>query len=541
MKIADDLRTPEGRAALAKLKALVAERSENPAIAEERKKCEESLAYFLQRAWRYIDPAEYNHNWHIDFIAAHAEAVATGDIRRLIVNQPPRTMKTILLSVAYPAWVWAQSTIGPQSGPQVKFMYASYGLQLSLDHSVACRNLILSPWYQRLWGNRFSLLDDQNTKGMFVNSKGGYRIATSVGGALTGRGADCIVVDDPHNTQDVVSDVDRESSIRWWSQSLSTRINDPKTGVFIVVMQRQHEDDLTGHLLSGDGEWVHVMLPMRYESNRSCNTLLGEDIREYEGQLLWPERFGEKETESLERELGPFGAAGQLQQRPQPEGGGIIKSEWWQLWPPAWMNQEGGVPLRYPSMSYIVASCDTAYTAKEENDYSACVVLGVWSNEKGQPKIMVMECWKDRLEFHDLVKRIINTCQKRRVDALLVESKASGLSIKQEIIRLVNNSDFTVHAINPGAQDKVARMHAVVPLFAGGCVYAPDRQWADDLIKEVSQFPKGKHDDCADALTQGLSYLRKLGLALLAPESDEQVAEAQMYHGAEDNEPLYPT
>lgn len=350
--------------------------------------------------------------------------------------------------------------------------------------------------------------------------------------------------DDLHNVKEAESQTVRNSVLQYFQEVLPTRLTDPKTSAIVVIMQRVHEEDVSGYILEHDLDYTHLMLPMEFDPQRKCITyrpngdVLFEDPRTEPNELLFPQRFPDWVIERDKKVLGPYASAGQFQQIPVPRGGGIIKREWWQVWPPEEYQEDPNTPLRYPAMDYIIMSCDTAYTSKQENDFSACVVLGVFKL-RGVPKIMLMEAWQERLEFHDLVQKIIKTAKKRKVDAVLLEAKASGLSVKQEIVRLCGEQEFSVHPINPGAQDKVARAHAIVPLFAAGCIYAPEKQWAENVITEVAKFPKGAHDDMCDSLTQGVSYLRKCGLALLAAESDTIRQDKQMFRGGEDNEPLY--
>lgn len=541
VRLSRSLRTQEGYDALLALQKKLRDKTvekESPEILEEKRRCEQSLSYFLQCAWRYIDPNPFSGNWHLDLVAEHLEAVTNGEIKRLIINVPPRTAKSSMVSIAWPVWTWIQEDYTPLAGSKVQFLFSSYAQTLSERDSVKCRRLIESPWFQKRWGDKFKLVGDQNTKRKFENSKGGYRLATSVGGALTGEGGAILVVDDPTNANEVASEAARHEVTQWWSESFSTRLNSPRDGAYVVIMQRLAENDLTGHIIEHDdnGEWVHLNLPMEFVPELACEG----DPRTEPGELLWPERFNEETVASLKQALGPYAYASQMQQVPVPRGGGIIKQEWWQVWPPAEYENQPQLNLnKYPMFEFILASCDTAYTAKQENDYSACVILGVWADRNNQPKVMVVEAWKERLEFHDLVQKIITTCRNRRVDALLLEAKASGLSIKQEINRLCREEEFAVHAINPGSQDKVARLHSVVPLFAAGCIYAPDRQWADDLISEVGNFPKGKHDDQVDALSQGLWWLHRKGMALLPREAEIEITDALMFKGGDDEE-LYP-
>lgn len=501
----------------------------------DRASSEDSLSFFIKKAWPNIDPSDYVHGWHIDAVAEHLEACLRGQIRHLIINQPPRTMKSISSAVALCPWAWAQRKKGPLLGPQVRFMYASYAHHLSLRDSVKSRRLIESPWYQSNWGNRYRLTSDQNTKVKFDNDKGGYRLSTSVGGALTGEGADVIVIDDALNAAEAVSEAIIESTTAWWDESMSTRLNDPKTGVYIIVMQRLAEGDLTGHVLDrNDPNWTHLCLPMRLDSSRKCYTSLGnktwEDPRTEDRELLWPERYGEKEVRGLELALGPYAAAAQLEQMPTPRGGGIFKRDWWQIWPPP--GYDDTAKLQFPMMDYICVSVDTAFTEKQENDYSACVMLGVWKDKGGIPRIMLMKAWQERLEFHALVEKIIETCRNKTgspADALLIEAKANGISVAQEIQRLCSDEEFAVHKINPGAQDKVARAYAVQHLFSAGVIYAPDRKYADMVIGAMEIFPKGKNDDLCDAMIMGVNFLRRIGLAVLADEGRAAITAEMMY------------
>lgn len=524
----------------------------------ERLDNEEDLLVFLENGWRWIDPNPFMSGWHLEAIADHLAAVTRGEIRRLVINIPPRMTKSSLVSVAWPAWTWAQrsSPLGrgepssPLSGPQVQFLSASYAASLSMRDSVKTRRLIQSPWYQRLWGQRFTLTGDQNAKQRFDNSEGGYRIATSVGGSLTGEGANVIVVDDPHNTIEIESEAVRDSTIMWWDEAMSTRLNNLKTGAFVIVMQRLYENDLTGHVLDQGGDWVHLMLPMRYEPRRHCVTRLPfEDPRTEEGELLDPERVGPEELASLERHLGPFGVAGQLQQAPTPRGGGILKSDWWQAWPPYVEDLVDSIgrrlsPLQYPEMDWIIASVDTAMTEKEENDWSACVVLGQWRDKHDMPQIMVMEVWQARLAINELVAKIMTTCTNRKVDRLLVEAKNNGFSVAQEITRLCRGTWGTV--LEPVKGDKVARAYSVQNVLAAGQLWAPARNiegsivflnWAQKLIDQCASFPRGSHDDMVDALVQGLRHFRNSGSLQTRDERSEEHRRVMAPRG--EREPLY--
>jgi predicted phage terminase large subunit-like protein len=515
---------------------------------------ENSLYHFLTGAWPYIDPSPWKDGWPIEAVAEHLQAVCDGDIKRLLINIPPRMGKSSITSVAFPAWVWAQREHTATSGPGVQFLCASYGSSLAMRDSVKCRRLIESAWYQGYWGDRFELTSDQNTKGRFLNDKRGERLITSVDAKVTGEGGSIIIVDDPNAANEAFSEANITATKDWWDGTMSTRLNDQKTGAMIVIQQRLAEDDLTGHILENDseGEWTHLCLPMKFEKERSFVTSIGwEDPRTEENELLWPDRFGDKEVDRLERALGPFGAAGQLQQRPEPAGGGVIKTEWWLKW-------EGRA---YPPMDYIIASLDTAYTLNTNNDYSAMTVWGVFTEDmnatalksfgkdgrandvkrhyvEGAPKLMLMHAWQERLEIHQLMEKVADTCKRLKVDKLLVENKAAGISVAQELRRVYSTAGWAVQLSDPKSQDKLSRLYSIQHLFADGIVFAPDLEWAQTVITQVGQFPKGKHDDLVDTVSMAVRHLRDLGLLTRSAERREELDSLITYPGKQ-NAPLY--
>lgn len=521
--------------------------------AQERDRLEGSLIDFVRAAWPWIDSSEYQDSWAIEALCRHLQAVTEGRIDRLLINLPPRCGKTLVTSVCWPVWAWIRRQRNFRSGPQVRFLCGSYNHTLSLENSNRSRRLITSRWFQERWGSRFKLRQDQNTKSQFDNSEGGSRLATSVGGSLLGLGGDIIVIDDPANTEEVESDAQRETTLQWWREIRSTRLNDPKQSAIVVNMQRLHEDDVSGAILreDEDGEWVHLMLPMRHDKARHCITIplsddeeAWEDPRSEDGELLWDERFGERQVAALERDLGPYMASGRLQQSPAPKGGGIFKREWWNLWE----STDG----KFPLFDYLVASLDSAFTEKEENDPSGFTIWGVWKDADdgvvpdkrsgqlwhrtsfGRQKVMLVHAWRKHLEMHGaqvdrlqdetevayirraqphwgLVEWVAYTCRRFKVDRLLIEAKASGITAAQEMQRLYGNETWTTQ-LEQVVGDKVARAHAVVPAWSQGLIFAPDRDWADLVIEEMSSFPKGRHDDLTDSSTMAIRHLRQLGL-----------------------------
>ena len=534
--------------------------------------CEEDLATFVRQAWHICEPGQpYVHGWHIDFLCAHLEAITDGielddgsAYNRLLINVPPGTMKSLLVGVFWPAWEW-----GPKKMAHMRYVCASHSLDLAIRDGLRMRRLITSEWYQERWGDSVKLTGDQNQKTKFENSATGFRQAAAAG-SITGSRGDRVIIDDPHSVDGANSDQQRESTTLWFQEAVPTRLNNPDRSAIVVVMQRLHGDDVSGVILDKQLGYDHVMLPMEYDPRRAMPTLLGlEDPRKTDGELLFPQRFPADVVERDKRVMGPYATAGQFQQEPAPRGGGVIKSDWWSLWPRD----------AYPPMDYIVASIDTAYTTKTENDYSAMTVWGIfsgdldsasadnWSDKDGNrrsrmreasrfdeglrikhllpddpqstPRVMLMQAWQERLELADLVAKIAKTCKTMKVDKLLVEGKASGLSVAQELRRLYGHEDWAVQLINPGSIDKLARIYSVQHLFSEGMIHAPDRSWADMVIRQCEIFPKGKHDDLVDTVSQALRHMRETGLLVRAPERIAEIDAGRRHHG-KTPAPLYP-
>jgi hypothetical protein len=320
-------------------------------LAEEWEELEGSLIDFVEAAWPSLDPSAFQASWAIEAICEHLQAVTEGQIRKLLVNVPPRCGKTLVTSVCFPAWTWARAERSYLSGPQVRFLCGSYNDDLSLQNSTKHRQLLLSPWYQKYWGKRFKLTPEQNTKSHFNTSAGGSRISTSARGSLLGVGGDLVLIDDPQNMLSVESDAERLTARTWWREISTTRLNDPKQSAIVVIMQRLHEEDVSGVILSSEwgSEWTHLMVPMQCEWRRHCVTSLGWqdprglddngnslvaversgerlprdheaalELEKREGALTWPERFGAREIELIKTELRPYMASGRLQQSPTP-------------------------------------------------------------------------------------------------------------------------------------------------------------------------------------------------------------------------------
>ena len=532
-----------------------------------RERYEGSLWEFVRDAWKYIDSSEFQSCWAIEALCDHLECLTLGHIKRLLVNISPRSGKTNVASVCWPAWTWARSEQAFLSGPQVRFLCASYNDDLALISATKMRRLILSPFYQKFWGNRFMLAWDQSGKSNFENTKGGGRVSTSVRGSLLGLGADALLVDDPHHTETetvIETDADRKRVASWWRELSGTRLNDPKRSAIAVIMQRLHMEDLSGLILDSDEEFTHLCVPMEFDSGRTYSTIKlpqydddepWNDPRTEDGELMWPERFGPKELQRMKDALGPWMSAGRLQQLPVPKGGGIIQRLWWRQWDQEEAQKYGlvwsGARKEFPEFNLVVASLDTNFGIKQENDYNALTVWGIFNDKVGNRRAMMAYAWNKRLPLHGevvsafpnetklmfeerqkqswgLVEWVADTCKRYRVKRLLIENKARGYDVAAEIQRLYRRENWGVELVNP-VGDKVTRGHSVVPLFTDGVIWAPDTKWADAVITQCSLVPKAAHDDMYDTVTMFLHWARENGIIERADEVSAALAEEAAY------------
>lgn len=490
-----------------------------------RYRSEASLYAFVKAAWSSIEgDTPFSDNWHIEAICWHLEECYKRNIKKLLINIPPRSSKTTLISVAFPAWVWIHD-------PSQRFMYSSYANSLVLEHSLKCRRLIESDWYQGFWGKRFSLSRDQRAKSFFENNKKGYRIATSVGSSSTGKGANFLIADDPNNVKDGESDIKRDTTNSWWDQVWSTRLNNPKEDVRIVVQQRLHQQDVSGHIIENDinDEWVKLILPMEYEKSRHCVTVPAgytipenwEDPRREEGELLCPTRFPLEEINQFKHQLGAYGYAGQFQQRPSPEEGEIIKKGWFCWWKEPHL----------PELQLVIQSWDTALRADKMNAYSACTTWGVFFDENRIENVILLSMWRDRVEYPELRERAQRLYYDyrdtgetknprfngRKVDILLVEAKASGDPLIQDL----NRGGIAARPFQPEKYgDKISRVRLITHLIHGGRVWVAARPpnynrlypFAEEFLENCAVFPNSDSRDLVDTMTQALLQLSKVNL-----------------------------
>lgn len=495
-------------------------------------KAESSLLEFVRLFWHVLEPESRPlvENWHIDMICRQLEAISRDENpdQRLLMNVPPGMMKSMLTDVFFPAWEW-----GPCNMPATRYVCTSYSAHLTERDNLRFLRVIQSPLYQEFWGTRFAITHDGVQK--IQNDRTGWKLATSVGGVGTGERGDRVIIDDPHNVKDGESEVVRNATRFWFREVMPSRLNDRarnlksgKLSAIIVIMQRVHDDDVSGLILDDPDlhGYEHMMLPMHFDPQRAYSGLAGEDPRTDDGDLIWPERFPADVVASDERLMGKYATAAQHQQSPEPRGGGVVERDWWQLWPPDGEELDAaGKParaLRFPDMNFILLSVDTAMSTKQSADESAITAWGCWRNEYDLPKVMLMGAWSGRAKIYDLVNRIITMGKKFKADRVLIEAKANGLSVAQEIQRLQQDEEWGTSVVTP-TQDKLARLYACQHLFEAGIVFAPNRTWADKVITQCAVFPKGKHDDLVDSATQALNHLRIIGLAVLREEREEDL------------------
>ena len=445
----------------------------------------QDLVSFIQKVFSTVSPNDrYLHNWHIDANAWRLQQCLEGPNKRLIITLPPRSLKSICASVAFPAWVLGHD-------PSKRIICVSYSTELARKHALDCRAVMESPWYKAIFP-KTRLHPDKNTELEVMTTARGFRMATSVGGTLTGRGGNFIVLDDPMNPADAMSDVRRETVKQWYDGTLYSRLDNKAEDAIIVVTQRLHVDDLVAHLLEKE-EWVHLNIPAKAECDQVYEIGPGQVYERRAGEVLHPEREPLEMLEKIKANLGSYGFAAQYQQNPVPLGGGMIKWQWFQSY--------RELPPRGPN-SQIVQSWDTASKASELNDYSVCTTWQVEGDD-----CYLIHVARGRLEYPDLKKRVPALAHAHKADAVLIEDSGSGTSLIQDLRR----EGARCIAIKPEG-DKVTRMCAVSAHIEAGYVYLPERApWLDDFQTEVLQFPNGRHDDQVDSMSQFLNWLRKKG------------------------------
>ena len=444
----------------------------------------ENLLAFVQKSFGTVVPGEaYQANWHIEAIAWHLERCLNGDIKRLIINVPPRSLKSHCASVAFPAYILGRD-------PSARIICVSYGQDLAAKHGRETRSLLESPWYRRVFPET-KLDRRKNTETELWTTGHGMRLATSIGGALTGYGGRFIIIDDPLKAEGASSEADRRRVNEFYDETLFSRLDNKNDGCIILVMQRLHMDDLTGHVLDKD-DWTVLDIPAMAEDRRVYE--IGPD-RTYErepGDILNEGRESRKTLDQIKRSLGSSAFEAQYQQRPVPPGGNLIKREWLQTY-----------DQRRPLEDYhlVVQSWDTASSISQSADYSVCMTWGVFNNTAH-----LLEVIRVQLEYPDLRRKVLRQADRWAADVVLIEQASSGLQLIQDLRR---EGKIRPLSFKPRG-DKVARIESHTALIEGSYVLLPkEAPWLDELTAELLSFPSGRYDDQVDALSQFLDWLRR--------------------------------
>lgn len=540
--------------------------------------CESDLLAFGRAFWHVLEPATpLVEGWVLRALCDLLMAITDGHHQRVIINLPPGTGKSLWLNAIWPAWEW-----GPQNLPHLRYISASYSQSLPERDNQKFSRLILSDDYQRMWGDRVHLIADG--KEVVENTATGKKEVTSTRSGTTGRRGDRVLIDDGNDPNNVESDSVREATVKWVTEIMPDRLNDLATGVVVNLQQRTHEDDVTGTLAKHWEEFAWMMIPMEFDplratpvqlrtdddgvpiqtwhdprgldrsgreleglyrdSNGNLRIRMGSPMAEAEGELCWPERFRPDDVARLKRIKQSYAWAGQYQQSPTVRGGGVIRAEWWQSW---------NDPV-LPDLGTVVASLDTAIKESEQNDYNAFTSWGAFALQDGTPKLILTSAWRGRMSLAELIRRTAESCFEKKVDYLVIEDKARGHDVAQEIVRQYADAGWQTILIPANGRgafsgDKRARLEAVSAMFSGdvrkvpmagdpaqtidmwsgGMIYAPYVEWAEEVIDEVCGFPGKAHDDYVDSVSMALSFVRRHGVVVRQVEHQHDEYQRKLY------------
>jgi predicted phage terminase large subunit-like protein len=459
---------------------------ENVTRAEYAALLRQDFGTFAARCFHDLNPqAELAMNWHLEVIAAKLTAVREGKIRRLIINLPPRHLKSLMASIAFPAYC-----LGHDASAQI--LCVSYAQDLADKLARDCRSIMMSPWYRQMFPTRLAV--HRQAVQEFITTRQGYRLATSTGGVLTGRGADIILIDDPLKPEEALSEAQRQTANDWYDHTLYSRLNDKRHGVIVIIMQRLHEDDLVGHVL-GQEPWEVLSFPAIAEAEEAhqIETIWGPRcFARRPGEALHPDREPLETLEHIRRTIGEYNFAGQYQQTPAPLGGGLVKEDWFKRY------RENERPERFDR---IVQSWDTANKATELSDFSVCTTWGV----KGKD-LYLLAILRQRLEYPALKRAVRDQQALFAANEVLIEDKASGTQLIQELIL---EGCHGVTRYEP-TTEKIMRLHAQTAMIENGFVHIPETApWLAEYLHEMTVFPKGKHDDQVDSTAQFLEWFKR--------------------------------
>jgi hypothetical protein len=505
--------------------------------------CELSLYEFVRFAWNYVEGENpFVDNWHIEAICDHLEAGFYGRIRLLIINIPPRCMKSLLCNVFFPAWCWLKR-------PHAKIFCLSGGYKLAVRDSVKCRQLITSEWYQKLWGDKFELSREVNTKERYANSRGGERLVKSVLGSPIGEGGHILIMDDINTSQDIRSKTTRDRTSEFIDSSFLIRQDNTDQAFLLNIQQRVHWEDSTAHLLEKKLEGtVHLMLPMEYKPHRACVTipLRGSkepwcDPRTKENELLWPNRFSEKHVARLKLFFGTnYNIESQLQQLPSPESGNIFRKEWFKIW-----KEKKLLP-----MDMIIQSWDTALSTDVNACESALTTWGIFTDEQYKKNVILLNVWTGRLEQPDLRKMIRKSAMNYfttdpnsidhpgpAADVILIEEASGGLALIQDL----RSTGLPIYGFNPRHHklknyahmtNKADRARLASIVVEQGLVWLCGSLQNPGMLMRSSQIlldaalacPTGKGQDIIDSFSQTMIWIRNKKLLHLKGEDPNEGA-----------------
>lgn len=474
-----------------------------------------SLAQFVRESWSVLEPGTpLLWNWHIEVMCWHIQETLLDwlkhkqdptyqqRIQNLLINVPPGSLKSRVVSVCAPAWFWTIC-------PEWRVIYLSANPRVALRDSVYCRDLIESDWYQKRFRPDWKLRDDNNAKSLYWNTKNGFRSSFGFNSRITGDRADAIFWDDPHDAHEVASDQIRQHVLNRWDSAIRNRVNDPRSSVRVGIMQRLHVEDLSGHVLK-QGGWAHLCIPQEFEQAFPPTPLGWIDPRTKPGELMFEQRFPAEVVAGEKIALGAYGYAGQHQQRPSPMEGGLFKRNWWQFYKHLPTNPRTGEI----DFDQIIFSWDCAFKETNKSDY---VVGQVWGKKGGN--FYLIDQVRDRMDINATLTAVQSLCAKHpRATAKLVEDKANGSAV----IDLLKRKIPGLIPIQPEG-GKLVRAVAIAPYAESGNIYFPDPEiapWVHDLIEELAVFPNGANDDQVDALSQAINWLYKQQIVWAVSEGE---------------------
>ena len=464
---------------------------------EKNEACEKEFLNFVQAMWPEFIVGEHHKK-----IAKKLERIASGELKRLIINMPPRHTKSEFASYLFPAWMIGKN-------PAMKIIQATHTTELAIGFGRKVKNLLERDEYNEIFPET-KLAVDSKASGRWDTNRGGMYYAVGVGSNLAGRGGDLIIIDDPHSEQTAMSNTGFDDAWDWYTGGPRQRLQ--PGGAIVLVQTRWSEKDMTGQLIRAQAkdeeadQWEVVELPAIMPSGKPC----------------WPEYWPLKDLEAVKASIPPSKWNAQYQQNPTGDENAILKREWWRVW-----DRES-----VPQLQYVIQSYDTAFSKRETADYSAITTWGVFSPEEGgPPSLILLDAKKGRWEFPELKGIAMEQYKFWEPETVIIEAKASGLPLTHEL----RNIGIPVVNFTPSrGNDKVSRVHAISPLFESGMIWAPDKKWAEEVVEECAAFPNGEHDDLVDSTTQALMRYRQ-GNFIQLPSDDwddePSYVEPQVYYG----------